>query len=38
MRALRTTPLFPLAAPIGGFVLMGGWALLALAALVRVFR
>ncbi len=38
MRALRNAALFPMAAPIGGFVLMGGWGLLALAALMRVFR
>jgi uncharacterized membrane protein YgdD (TMEM256/DUF423 family) len=38
MRALRGAALFPRAAPIGGVVLMGGWGLLALAALVRVFR
>ena len=33
MRAFRNTALFPMAAPAGGFVLMAGWALLALAAL-----
>jgi uncharacterized membrane protein YgdD (TMEM256/DUF423 family) len=38
MRALRNTALFPMTAPIGGFVLMAGWGLLALAALLRVFR
>jgi uncharacterized membrane protein YgdD (TMEM256/DUF423 family) len=38
MRALRETPLFPRAAPIGGFLLMGGWAMLAVSALVRLFR
>ncbi len=38
MRALRETPLFPRAAPIGGVLLMGGWAALALAALLRLFR
>ncbi len=38
MRALRETPLFPRAAPIGGFLLMGGWGLLALAALARLWR
>jgi uncharacterized membrane protein YgdD (TMEM256/DUF423 family) len=38
MRALRNTALFPMAAPAGGFVLMAGWALLAMAALLRVFR
>ena len=38
MRAFRNAALFPMAAPIGGFVLMAGWALLALAAMARVFR
>jgi uncharacterized membrane protein YgdD (TMEM256/DUF423 family) len=38
MRGFRNVALFPMAAPIGGFVLMGGWGLLALAALARVFR
>ncbi len=38
MRGLRNAALFPMAAPTGGFILMGGWGLLALAALVRVFR
>jgi uncharacterized membrane protein YgdD (TMEM256/DUF423 family) len=38
MRALRGAALFPMAAPIGGFVLMGGWAMLALAALLRALR
>jgi uncharacterized membrane protein YgdD (TMEM256/DUF423 family) len=38
MRAWRGTALFPMAAPAGGFLLMGGWALLALAALLRLFR
>ena len=38
MRALRGAALFPRAAPIGGVLLMGGWGLLALAALARVFR
>jgi uncharacterized membrane protein YgdD (TMEM256/DUF423 family) len=33
MRAFRNRALFPMAAPAGGFVLMAGWALLALAAL-----
>ena len=37
-RAYRETGLLRMAAPIGGFALMGGWALIALAALVRVFR
>lgn len=34
-RAMRETGLFPMAAPTGGFVLMGGWALIAVAALLR---
>jgi uncharacterized membrane protein YgdD (TMEM256/DUF423 family) len=38
MRALRNVALFPMAAPIGGFALLGGWGLLGLAALARVFR
>lgn len=38
MRALRTMPLFPMAAPIGGFALMAGWVLVALTALVPVRR
>jgi uncharacterized membrane protein YgdD (TMEM256/DUF423 family) len=38
MRALRETALFPRAAPTGGFLLMGGWALVALAALLRIVR
>ncbi len=38
MRALRGVALFPMAAPIGGFLLMGGWGMAAVAALVRVFR
>jgi uncharacterized membrane protein YgdD (TMEM256/DUF423 family) len=37
-RALWSTPLFPRAAPTGGFLLMLGWALVALAAMFRVFR
>jgi len=32
MRAFRDAALFPMAAPTGGFMLMGGWALLALSA------
>lgn len=32
LRALHGTPLFPMAAPIGGFALMGGWLLIAVAA------
>ncbi len=38
LRALRNAPLFPMAAPTGGFILMGGWALLAVATLMRAFR
>ena len=38
MRAYRGGALFPMAAPTGGFLLMGGWALLAVAALLRVWR
>ncbi len=34
LRALRGVPLFPFAAPAGGFALMGGWLLAAVAALV----
>jgi uncharacterized membrane protein YgdD (TMEM256/DUF423 family) len=38
MRALRGAALFPMAAPTGGFTLMAGWAVLAVAALLRVWR
>jgi uncharacterized membrane protein YgdD (TMEM256/DUF423 family) len=38
MRAWRGAALFPMAAPTGGFALMAGWALLAVAALLRVWR
>jgi len=38
IRALRNAALFPMAAPVGGVLLMGGWGLLALAALMRLFR
>ena len=38
MRSFRNAALFPMAAPIGGFALMGGWGLLALAALARLWR
>jgi uncharacterized membrane protein YgdD (TMEM256/DUF423 family) len=38
MRAWRNGALFPMAAPIGGVLLMGGWGLTALAALLRVVR
>ena len=34
MRALMGQPLFPRAAPTGGFVLMAGWLLAAMAALI----
>ncbi len=34
MRALMGQPLFPMAAPTGGVVLMAGWLLAAVAALV----
>ncbi len=36
MRVFRGAALFPRAAPIGGFVLMGGWALIGVAALMRL--
>ncbi len=35
MRAFNGVPLFPFAAPAGGFALMGGWALVILAAVLR---
>ncbi|WP_019905637.1 DUF423 domain-containing protein [Methylobacterium sp. 77] len=38
LRALHGTPLFPMAAPSGGFLLMGGWLVAAIAALVPVRR
>ena len=38
MRAYRDAPLFPRAAPTGGFVLMLGWLLVAVAGLMRVWR
>jgi uncharacterized membrane protein YgdD (TMEM256/DUF423 family) len=38
LRALHGVPLFPRAAPIGGFALMGGWALIALCALIPTGR
>ena len=38
MRAWRNAPLFPMAAPAGGFILMAGWAVLAVAGLMRVLR
>ena len=34
MRALKSTALFPMAAPAGGIGLMVGWGLLALSALI----
>ena len=34
LRALHGKPLFPMAAPSGGFMLMGGWLLAAVAAFV----
>jgi uncharacterized membrane protein YgdD (TMEM256/DUF423 family) len=34
MRALRSAALFPMAAPAGGVVLMVGWGLLAVSALI----
>ena len=36
LRALQGTSLFPLAAPMGGILLMGGWLLAAVAAFVPV--
>lgn len=36
LRALLATPLFPMAAPAGGIVLMLGWLVLIAAAFVRV--
>ena len=38
LRALHGTPLFPMAAPTGGFVLMGGWLMAMVAALVPARR
>lgn len=38
LRALAGQPLFPMAAPTGGFLLMGGWLLAAIAAFVPVRR
>jgi uncharacterized membrane protein YgdD (TMEM256/DUF423 family) len=34
LRALAQTPLFPMAAPAGGVLLMAGWLLVGIAALV----
>ena len=36
MRALAGQPLFPMAAPTGGIVLMAGWLLAAVAALIPI--
>lgn len=38
LRALAGTPLFPMAAPSGGFALMAGWLLTAVAALLPANR
>ncbi|MEN3208736.1 DUF423 domain-containing protein [Methylorubrum populi] len=38
LRALAGTPLFPMAAPSGGVVLMAGWLLAAITALVPARR
>lgn len=38
LRALHGTPLFPMAAPTGGFALMAGWLLAAVAAFVPTRR
>ena len=38
LRALLSTPLFPMAAPAGGLVLMLGWLLVGAAAFVRAAR
>ena len=38
LRALTGTPLFPMAAPSGGVVLMAGWLLAAIAVLVPARR
>ncbi|WP_027171916.1 DUF423 domain-containing protein [Methylobacterium sp. 10] len=38
LRALHGIPLFPMAAPTGGFLLMGGWLLAAVAAFVPIRR
>ncbi|SFG28755.1 DUF423 domain-containing protein [Methylobacterium gossipiicola] len=34
LRALHGTPLFPMAAPTGGFLLMAGWLFVGVAALI----
>ena len=38
LRALAQRPLFPTAAPAGGILLMAGWALVAVSALMRSSR
>ena len=38
LRALHGTPLFPMAAPSGGVILMAGWLIAGLAALVPARR
>lgn len=38
LRALHGTPLFPMAAPSGGVILMAGWLLAGLAALIPARR
>lgn len=38
LRALTGTPLFPMAAPSGGVVLMAGWLLAAVAVLIPMRR
>ena len=38
LRALTGTPLFPMAAPSGGVVLMAGWLLAAIAVLIPTRR
>lgn len=38
LRALHGTPLFPMAAPSGGFALMAGWLMAMVAALVPARR
>nr|WP_204262759.1 DUF423 domain-containing protein [Methylobacterium sp. BTF04] len=38
LRALHGVPLFPMAAPSGGILLMAGWLMVAIAAFVPVRR
>mgnify|MGYP006271314779 CR=1 FL=1 len=38
LRAFSGTPLFPMAAPAGGFILMFGWGLMAVATLTHHFQ